>query len=901
MTQLVLNWFQLYQKEKLRRKLDIVNLPTPAVLKRQLRKKFKKRRPRSPPRRMRTPPSTPPFESQSSIKEKAGHSPALPGPSSLTLNLPPGGGAPLSPSKSPILQKPLPVVGGQSLFVSNFPHSPSLSPPSLSPPLSPLTPPVSPSLSSSSSNPSVPPFDPLAALQKSRGRLETLDYLHSACVILLYAVLSGMLLNHLYLISDQGQVEVVEGGLFSIFSMVSMEIVLSLVGIVSLLIFSFVAFRILANLSKAMASNILKLVRHSQTTTLLLGVSTLYFTLVLVLCLLRLCLLSSSSWEDISSVTTCSQLDSLAIVQHLVLRLVEVVFIVFSIRSLKSASMSLRPLFPRNHKYITKKWLQTVLRENGTIPMHAKIASFKAKKLQGGCHYKCSRVKLFYSDRAEGYPDTVVIKLLYHDHPILERIRLYVHLMLGNYSIKEVQYLASYRIESHFYKHQYYNLKGLNIPEVYFNIEDCFNHKFGMVVQDLSKLEDGQPFGFNMLDTVLCVRQLAKWHATNWGKTPSKKEVLTWNLGGYWTGDKRLHAKLEVREGWLDTTANFPSLKLAKHYPDLGEKLFEILKWLPDKIEDIRKKHKTFIHGDFKISNLFLDNGRPRYGTLKPTTPSSLKDDKLVNASEGKFVNFSPLVSSSAASASDYDSQSAQSSPDPIHRRAGGLALPPDSFSLDPGAEGGSGTGGPGSEGGVGGRGGEGGDPPSEPSSFQKKKTRRLKRKEKKRQQNVIKSAISLESLLAAKNRQNELLDMMGQSSDYTEKVYTIDWQWFGYGNCAIDIAYFLNTSLHVDLLPIQDELLKLYYDTLVGSGKFSYSFAQFMYHYQLCHIDFCLYAIVCKWARMTPEDFNEFQMECKDGMHLRSLTHMHNIIRRAAQIVDEWGPDLSSPPPDPL
>ena len=835
----------------------------------------------------------------------AGLSPAPDGPLVGDLCLPPAN--PLAvravsptPPRSPRLQKSLPIAGGNTSEPGNSllpmtppspaaPGTPPLSP--NFPPSSPVgTPPHSPSTGSASSG-----FDPIMALQKSRGRLEKLGNLHFALNLAIYAVFFGMLLNHMFQIAEADQFVVgahEEMPSESLMAQIPLEIILSVVLILTLGLFSFIAFRILANLSKAVSSNILKLVRHSQTTTLLLGWSIVYFSLVLVMCIARLTI--NQYYNPLAPINvSCDDLDSLAIFQNLALRLVEVAFVVFSIRSLKSASMSLRPLFPRNHKYITKKWLQTVLRENGTIPMSAKIAAFKAKKLQGGCHYKCSRVKLFYTDRKEEYPDTVVIKLLYHDHPILERIRLYTHLLLGNVSIKEVQYLASYRIESHFYKHQYFTLKGLSIPEVYFNIEDCFNHKFGMVVQDLSKLEDGQPFGFNMLDTVLCVRQLAKWHASNWGKTSSKSEVLSWDLGGYWTADKRLHAKMEVREGWLDTTANFPSLKLAKHYPDLGEKLFQILKWLPQKIEEIRKKYKTFIHGDFKISNLFLDNGRPRYGTLKPTTPSSLRDDKLVNAAEGKFVNFSPLVSSSAASASDYDSQSASESDS--RRR---ISLPPDSFSLDPGAESGGSPPKSGDEGwgGV----GEDGEPLPEPTNFQKKRLRRVRRAEKKRQQNALKSQISLDSLLAAKNRQNELLDLMGQSSEYTEKVYTIDWQWFGYGNCAIDIAYFLNTSLHVDLLPVQDELLKLYYDTLMSSGKIKYSFQQFIYHYQLCHIDFCLYAIVCKWARMTPDDFNEFQLECKDGMHLRSLTHMHNIIRRAAQIVDEWGPDLSSPPPDP-
>eukprot|EP00008_Paramoeba_atlantica_P015662 CAMPEP_0201479234 /NCGR_PEP_ID=MMETSP0151_2-20130828/3939_1 /ASSEMBLY_ACC=CAM_ASM_000257 /TAXON_ID=200890 /ORGANISM="Paramoeba atlantica, Strain 621/1 / CCAP 1560/9" /LENGTH=680 /DNA_ID=CAMNT_0047860613 /DNA_START=455 /DNA_END=2494 /DNA_ORIENTATION=- len=656
-SQLVLNWFQLYQKEKLRRKLEIVNLPpTPSILKQQLKKKIKKKKLRS--------------ESKSSQSSSAPESDLVPIPS-----------------------------------------------------------------------PRPPPFDPLAALKKSRHREKTLDKINTASVVLVYGTLFGAILSHLnFLASTDYLRSLAPSGFPSIpMLVVPTEVVISTVEIFTLFWLAYTTFRILANLKKAKSSNILKLVRHSKTTVNLLVACVFYYLAVIFLCGLRLYAMGSSSVE---SQSPCDHLGSLAIFQHFLLRSMELLFIFSSIRSLKSGSLSLRPQFPRNHKFITKKWLQDVLRENGTIPMHAKLAGFKVKKLQGGCHYKCSRVKLFYNDRVPGAPDTVVVKLLYHDQPIFERLRLYTHLLFGNYSIKEVQYLASYRIESHFYKHQYYNLRGLKIPEVYFNIEDCFNHKFGMVVQDLSKLEDGQPFGFNMLDTVLCVKQLAKWHATNWGNTPSKKEVLTWNLGGYWTADKRLHAKMEVREGWQDTSVNFPSLKLTKHYPDLGNKLFQILEWLPEKIHDIKKKYKTLIHGDFKISNLFLDNGRPRYGTLKPTTPSSLKNDKFVNPPESKFVNFSPL---SSPHPSDSDSSP---SPSPV-MKAGGL-IQPESFSLDP----------------------EESVLPKSPM----KKGKKASRSEKKRLKNQLDSSISLESLLAAKSRKEELISMIDQQSDYAERVYTIDW-----------------------------------------------------------------------------------------------------------------------------
>jgi len=55
-------------------------------------------------------------------------------------------------------------------------------------------------------------------------------------------------------------------------------------------------------------------------------------------------------------------------------------------------------------------------------------------------------------------------------------------------------YLRSYLIEHRFYLHYAPNqVKGLRVPVVFYNFEDAFNARFGMIMQDLSGLDDGQP------------------------------------------------------------------------------------------------------------------------------------------------------------------------------------------------------------------------------------------------------------------------------------------------------------------------------------------------------------------------------------------------------------------------
>lgn len=42
--------------------------------------------------------------------------------------------------------------------------------------------------------------------------------------------------------------------------------------------------------------------------------------------------------------------------------------------------------------------------------------------------------------------------------------------------------------------------------------------QFGMILECIPFTSNGQPFGFSLEDSEICLRQLAKFHASHWNK-----------------------------------------------------------------------------------------------------------------------------------------------------------------------------------------------------------------------------------------------------------------------------------------------------------------------------------------------------------------------------------------------
>jgi Ecdysteroid kinase-like family len=262
---------------------------------------------------------------------------------------------------------------------------------------------------------------------------------------------------------------------------------------------------------------------------------------------------------------------------------------------------------PTGTKQLTHKWLTSMLQEHGTIPGNVKVSEFSGGSRPKGCHFQVSRVSVSYNrELATKTPRSFIVKILTWDKPVLERVQLQARRLFDFDSI-ESMYLKSYQIEHRFYRHVAPRCSGLKLPTIYYNFEDCFNNQFGMVLEDLSDLEDGQPWGFNFEECCICLRRLAQFHANNWNRRLWSSKIKKWSIGGYWTGLKREANKREVREAWRKMQKNFaadlPELS-SEPLADLGDRLFGQLDLIMNRFETMQPV--TLLHGDFKLSNLFI-------------------------------------------------------------------------------------------------------------------------------------------------------------------------------------------------------------------------------------------------------------------------------------------------------
>ena len=371
------------------------------------------------------------------------------------------------------------------------------------------------------------------------------------------------------------------------------EVILAMVCSVGLIGVSIYAFRILGSLKLALSS-------QSDSEKLKLQSS---FVLIVVVSLLGYYSITIGAQIFSSLVAP----DSEVVFTHIIIRVFEILFNIVILSILASPSLSLRAPFPSKAREITQDWLTTVLRDNGTIKSTTTVIAFRCESLYGGCHFKVARVHLTYSvEKPDDPHKTIIVKLLAWDKPLYERLLLYLKYSWGSLD-KEAMYLNSYRIESLFYKQSLSILSGFHTAEVYYNMEDVFNNRFGMVLQDLSRNLDGQPGGFTSEEARLILSSLAEFHADNRGKKMKTFGGDGWKVAGYWTGNKREAVKSNVDSAWERVMLNFPDMHFKERYPCLGGLMKDKLSYIEEEFQTLSdKKYRTLCHGDFKISNLFV-------------------------------------------------------------------------------------------------------------------------------------------------------------------------------------------------------------------------------------------------------------------------------------------------------
>eukprot|EP01117_Protostelium_nocturnum_P006855 TRINITY_DN2456_c1_g1_i1.p1 TRINITY_DN2456_c1_g1~~TRINITY_DN2456_c1_g1_i1.p1 ORF type:complete len:433 (+),score=108.93 TRINITY_DN2456_c1_g1_i1:293-1591(+) len=269
---------------------------------------------------------------------------------------------------------------------------------------------------------------------------------------------------------------------------------------------------------------------------------------------------------------------------------------------------------PIHSNSVTSEWIEDLLKKEGIISSKNKIEGFVPKLLTGGCHFHVTRFSLRYSIPESVPVPSIVLKTLAWEKTLKEKTMLSLRKAM-NASDKEVMYLNSYEIESRFYRYLGETISGLHLPQVYFNFEDSFNNQFCMVMEDISHLEDGQPLGFSETDSLVTLSQLATFHASHWGTPVVPKGTKYWNIGGYWTGTKTEADKNQFGYSWERTVEHFSKeLEMDQELKELGPKLYNKLAILNDRFEAIPRK--TLVHGDFKISNLFVDHSKKGEGKV---------------------------------------------------------------------------------------------------------------------------------------------------------------------------------------------------------------------------------------------------------------------------------------------
>jgi hypothetical protein len=334
------------------------------------------------------------------------------------------------------------------------------------------------------------------------------------------------------------------------------------------------------------------------------------------------------------------------VVRHLLWRATEGVHVCLQLFALHSLSDSANAVpFPNSPKFITAKWLTTVLKKAESIPCTVKVLQLFGEKLQGGYHSKVRKFEIRYQKPVPpSAPRFIVVKMLAWDTTYLERLLLFLRKTVGGRGRlmnQETMHLTSYEIEANMYRHMSHLIKGVKVPYCYYIHEDCFNNKFGLVLKDVADCrrgrhtcEGGQPDGFGRGDSGLLLARLAAFHAAFWRQGPQlERQFGVWGTGGYWTGPKRLPDKLPVRRAWDAALAAFgkglralagqeggePSLPPS--LLQLGERLERSL--LPLEEEFFSLAPTTLLHGDYKISNVFIKKRIPQEGEAPPVSPSS--------------------------------------------------------------------------------------------------------------------------------------------------------------------------------------------------------------------------------------------------------------------------------------
>lgn len=226
-------------------------------------------------------------------------------------------------------------------------------------------------------------------------------------------------------------------------------------------------------------------------------------------------------------------------------------------------------------------------------------------------HFRVAKATLEYEGATTAsLPRSVVIKQVNGSSSITtwEKLGLLVKPYLSSINlgatIEELAYrLQGYLIELQFYSSQAKEV-NIPIPECFFSYYDYYNVRFVMVMEDLSECDNGEPNGFDPEQAKAMLRNLARLHAQFWNSSSTDKKL--WSYGGYWLGNKEMSHHKSISNVFEATLKNFPII--GEQIPDAHEFSKQLSRDLDRLTSAVHiREPKTLIHGDYKISNIFID------------------------------------------------------------------------------------------------------------------------------------------------------------------------------------------------------------------------------------------------------------------------------------------------------
>ncbi|MEX0785478.1 MAG: phosphotransferase [Dehalococcoidia bacterium] len=264
---------------------------------------------------------------------------------------------------------------------------------------------------------------------------------------------------------------------------------------------------------------------------------------------------------------------------------------------------------PAGPHELSEEWLTAALRQTGTI-RKARVTAFDMDpNIAAGVGFMGILAKLAveYDQPEEGAPASIIAKF---PTPIPE-----------NRQIAELYHF--YESETRFYE-QIADEVELRTPRRYYSQYDTESGDFILLLEDMAPATVGdQVNGCSIAQAELCLRELAKFHAT-WWESPRLKQ-LDWLPDMNETVRKET-VQANYQAAWPHFVAGFGKL-VPPAILELGEQFGSKVTLIMDQLAE---PPFTIMHGDYRLDNLF-------FATPEGGEPIAVVDWQIMNRGRGAF------------------------------------------------------------------------------------------------------------------------------------------------------------------------------------------------------------------------------------------------------------------------